>query len=313
MTNPLPQRPMAHAVGDKAVRLFVQACPQEWVIASLVPDYGLDVRVELAREGKVTGEEFGAQIKGRRQVQPGPGGVVTANVRNSTVNYWLGKLNPTMIVLVDTSQSRLWFSWLDQAYADYPRRLESEGDTELTLKSQVGADFPEAVGRYVSECFSRLRDEVHLLSDRTQLARFSLHTAGLAKSLTQIHLALTSGRTAEDLQDPLHLMFLEFGIHDSFLLSLWEDDSPWRQPLSFRSAEIVSAKLHEYIRLRSYFWMREKRVTHGNFDLIPFSYDALKRYLVPTLESVWDLQSTLNQIIVLGSSVDSNQSAEAAG
>lgn len=297
----LPQRPSAHVVGDEAVRLFVEMCPREWIPAPISPDYGLDVRMELVREGRVTGEEFGAQIKGRRKVRPRSDGSVTVPASHSTVNYWLGKLNPTMIVLVDTSQRRLWYGWLEKTYADWPRPLKSVGELELALRLECGPDFPDAVAGYVSEWFGRIRKEIHLLADRGQLSRFSLHVATVARCLTEIHLALTSGKSVDELQDALHFMFLEFGFHDAFLLSLWEPDSPWREPLSSRSAGIISPKLEAYVERRRHFWMREKRVSAGDFDLIPFSYTALQHHLLPTLGAVWELQDALNQLIVLGS------------
>jgi len=260
--------------------------------------------MEIVREGRVTGEEFAAQVKGRERVHPRSNGEVSARVSHSTVNYWLGKLNPTMIVVADTSQRRLWYSWLEHAYAGYPQPLKSEGRLELTLQSELAAGFPDIVASYVAEWFARLRSEIQLLPDRVQLSRFSLHVAALARCLTQIitqiHLSLTSGRSADELQAQLHSMFLEFGFHDGFLLSLWEPDSSWRQPLSSRIAGVISPKLEAYIERRGHFWMREKRVTAGDFDLIPFSYTALQRHLVPTLEAAWDLQDALNQLIVLG-------------
>lgn len=182
-----------------------------------------------------------------------------------------------------------------------PAVLASDGEIELYLRTVVNADFGKAVGRYVSGYFSRLRDKANLLGDRVQLSRFSLHVASLARILTQIHLALTSGRSAEELQQhPLHFLFFEYGTHDSFLLSLSEPDFPWRRPLSSRIAGIVSSKLENYVRLRTHFWMREQRVTSGDLDLIPFSYSALHEYLIPTLESVCDLQDARNQLLVLG-------------
>jgi len=56
--------------------------------------------------------------------------------------------------------------------------------------------------------------------------------------------------------------------------------------------------------------MREKRVTAGDFDLIPFSYTGLQQHLVPTLEAAWDLQDALNQLIVLGSVVEPDAGAQ---
>jgi len=295
-----PQRPLAHVVGDEAVLLFVQACPREWVVAPVAPDYGLDVRVELVKGGAVTGEEFAAQIKGKTKVRPNGKGFVGVQVKPSMINYWLGKLHPTMIVTVNTARRRLWYGWLDQVYPDYPRRLAAEGDIELQLRDRVAPDFSDVVSRYVSSYFSKLRDETLRLGDRVQLSRLSLHVGAVARTLTQIHLALTSGRPIEELQDPVHFLFLEYGLHDSFLLSLWEPESEWHEPLSMRVAEIVASKVETYVRLRSHFWMREQKASAGDFDLIPFSYSALSEYLIPTLKSAWDLQDALNQLLVLG-------------
>ncbi len=302
-TKPFPQRPASHVIGDDAVHLFVQACPKEWVVAPVVPDYGLDLRIELVHGGQVTGEEFAVQVKGKMSIKPDAEGTVTIGIRNSTINYWLGKLHPTMIVAVDTSTQRLWYGWLDVCYMDYPRHLASGTETELRLLTEVLPDFSAAVTTHILRYFSILRSEINIVGDRVGLARFSLHLAALARTLTQIHLALTSGQSAESLQEILHLLFLEYGIHDSFLCSLLELDSPWRQPLSSRISGIVLPKLETYLRLRDHFWMRKKIVRAGDFDLIPFSYSALRNYLLPTLESAWDLQESLQELLVLGSVV----------
>jgi hypothetical protein len=298
--NPLPRRPLAHVVGDEAVRLFVQMCPKEWVMAPLAPDYGLDLRVELVRDGVVTSDEFVVQIKGRKRL-PCATGYVTVRIRHSTVNYWLGKLQPTMIVAVDTERRRLWFGWLEHLYSDYPRTFSSDGEIDFRLTSETSPEFGDHVSRYASNYFSRLRDDTTLLGDRLPLSRLLLHTSSLARILTQIHLELTCGKPIEKLQDNLHFLFLEYGIHDSFLFSLCDADSPWKQSLSSRVATVVASKLEEYVRLRSHFWMRERRVSSGAFDFIPFSYSALSQYLIPTLDSVWDLQDPLAQILALGS------------
>ncbi len=53
-----PQRPASHVTGDRAVQLFLSACDPEWIASPLPKDYGLDLRVEVARGQQVTGEEF---------------------------------------------------------------------------------------------------------------------------------------------------------------------------------------------------------------------------------------------------------------
>ena len=300
----LPQRPTSHVVGDQAVRFFIASCPSEWAISQIAPDYGLDLRVELVRDGRVTGNEFAVQVKGKNRLQPSSAGVVVA-VKQSTVNYWLGKMCPVMIVAASIMHSRLWFGWLEHIYSDYPTQVQSDRDVDLRLRTEISNNFGPMVELYISEYFSRIRTEILALPDRTQLSRFSLHVAALARTLTQVHLTLTSGLPSEQLQDQMHWLFLEYGIHDSFLLSLWEPDSPWRRALSSHIAEVVGSKISEYIRLRSQFWMRQQSVDAGDFKLVPFSYKGLTEYLLPTLASAWELQDVLNQLLVLGSTTES--------
>ena len=298
--NHLPQRPQSHVTGDEAVRLFVAACPRQWVVSPVMIDYGLDLRVEFVRNGAVTGEEFLVQVKGRRRQTFTHGGSVKVTIKTSTLNYWLGKLHPIMIVSADTSEGRLWYGWLDQVYHNYPERIHAELKIELLLTSRIDYQFEPAIGSYIAEYFSNLQRD-RLLLDRVQLSRFSLHMAGITSALTRIHLALTSGQPIEKLQEHLDFLFFEYGCHDSFLLSLCELESPWRQNLTSRIATIVFPALEKYVALRETFWMREKRIVEGVCEFIPFSYSALCKHLIPTLEAAWVLQSTVNELLVLGS------------
>jgi hypothetical protein len=294
-----PKRPISHFVGDKAVRMFSNICPAEWVVAPLSPDYGLDLRVELAYEGALKGEEFGVQIKGRSQVMTGADGCVSLSIQSSTVNYWLGKLNPTMIVLADTENNRMWFNWLEYAYPKYPKLISSELSVDFHLSNQIKDEFASSVVTYVSSYFDRLRADLRDVAEDVQLSRLLLHVSALARTLTRIHLALTSGRNEKDLQDYMQLFLLGYGLHDDFLMNLWKEDSPLRLQVSSRVALIVESKLDEYIGLRNHFWLREKRVMSGEINFVPFSYKGLTKYLISTLESLWDMEEILNQLIVL--------------
>ena len=120
----LPQRPKSHVVGDKAVELFIAACDPAWVVALVNKDYGLDLRIEVTRGGYVTGEEFVVQVKGRTSVRVKDNLTPHADVRQTTVNYWLGKITPTMIAVVDTEDEEIYFDWLEHCYLNYPKAIE---------------------------------------------------------------------------------------------------------------------------------------------------------------------------------------------
>lgn len=139
MSN-FPQRPKSHISGDEAIRIFTSACSPDWIISTVQPDYGLDLRIELVRDNQVTGEEFYVQIKGRKQIQISDDQVVEIEIPQATINYWLGKLHPVLIVLVDVTQKRFWFDWLEYAYSDYPRLKDDHRNVNLALSGNGSKD-----------------------------------------------------------------------------------------------------------------------------------------------------------------------------
>jgi len=295
-----PQRPDAHVRGDEAVGLFVAACPKEWLVSPVMPDYGLDLRVEMCRNGQVTGEEFYVQVKGHHSVDiKNP----VAQVRQTTINYWLGKLHPTMIVVADVCRKRFWFDWLELAYREYP--VQREGEAEVTLrltKSSEKHSLPDEVRAYVTAYFSRLRRDITALAETGQLSRLLLHVSALARTCgrTALSLQQRDGTTEEELRGLLSGFFLEFGLHDQFLWSLWEKDSEWRRPVSPGAYAIMVPLLEKYVAYREKFWMREQRRESGDFYFIPVRYSELLENLLPTLFVLWELEEALTQLMALG-------------
>jgi hypothetical protein len=60
-------RPQAHIIGEKAVEILKSLLPQQWVVRQFVPDYGIDLDVELfssADKGRALGEHVFVQVKG---------------------------------------------------------------------------------------------------------------------------------------------------------------------------------------------------------------------------------------------------------
>ncbi len=295
-----PQRPASHVTGDEAVRLFVAACPAEWLVSPVTPDYGLDLRVEISRSGQVTGEEFYVQVKGRRSVDSKK---PVAKVRQSTINYWLGKLNPTMIVVADIPRQQFWFDWLEIAYHEYP--VQRNGEDEVTLplpKSSAKQSLLDEARQYVATYFSRLRRDIAALAETGQLSKLLLHVSTLARTCgrTALILQQKEGTTQEELKEVLYWFFLEFGLHDQFLWSLWEKDSEWRRPISPGAYAIMGPLLEKYVACRGKFWMREQRQEAGDFCFVPVRYSALLENILPALFVLWELEEVLTQLLVLG-------------
>ena len=64
------KRPDAHIVGEQAVALFKQLLPRQWATREYVPDYGIDLDVELFSESshQTLGEHILVQVKGEEFV-----------------------------------------------------------------------------------------------------------------------------------------------------------------------------------------------------------------------------------------------------
>ncbi len=297
-----PQRPPSHIIGDEAVRIFMSLCPSEWVISSLQPDYGLDLRVELTRDGSVTGEEFYVQVKGKISVKD-PRKLTTAvTIPQATINYWLGKLPPVVVVLVDTHTRRFWFEWLERAYPDYPRSVDSQRKVRMILRSN-GDDalFANEVPAYVGPYYSHLMAELSNLSQRTHLTRLVFHTSALHRRCVDLALEVQGGFVKpEEFQDAFFWWVQEFAWHNQFLRGLWEI----YEASSFQPTDVMvgllGAKLKAYVVLREKWFMFDQRKEAGDFALVPASVTSMFKYLLPTIGALSDLEEVMLQALALG-------------
>lgn len=295
-----PKRPASHVAADDAIQLFLASCPKEWVASPIERDYGLDLRIEVSRNGEVTGEEFFVQVKGRQATKSKD---VTVRISQPTINYWLEKIHPVMIVLVDLSRRLFWFDWLENAYRPYPQQQDGSQPVALRLAmNSVVQSLSEVVPSYLERYFSALRQDIVSMADTGHMAKLLLHTTALARASAKMALSLRTEREwkQEEVDDLHNHFFLEFGMHDEFLWSLLETDSIWSRPLSGKAHAAVTAQLQIYVSARQKFWVREHRHQASDFLIVPVRWSDLFENLLPTLDALWDLEELLTQLIVLG-------------
>src|SRR5437588_53135 len=143
-----PQRPKSHVTADKAIQIFKAACPPSWVVADVIPDYGLDLRIEPTERGRVLGREVHVQVKGTSHAVDA---LTTVTIRQATINYWLAKLAPVLVSLVEIASDTIWYDWLESAYEAYPKQRETDGMVSLRLSKVASRDpLPEEVLRYIA-------------------------------------------------------------------------------------------------------------------------------------------------------------------
>jgi hypothetical protein len=298
-----PQRPASHVTGDRAIQLFLSACDPEWVVSPLPKDYGLDLRVEVARGQRVTGEEFFVQVKGRAGIDPNREYPPKARVKQATINYWLGKLHPTLIALVDTDDGVLFFDWLEHAYADYPQAKERNGWVRLPLRKNSEAhDFHAEVGRYIARYYSAIRKDAQDLAQSWHLTQVLFHVSALFRACARMAIEYQR-RDFEDPEEVRHVVggfYTVFAAHDELLSALREGRLGVKTPHRSRLLEIVTAKLGRYDEVRGKFFQRQNRVPTDGYWLIPIRYTELIDYLLPTLNVLQDIEEVLFQALALG-------------
>jgi len=67
MTPRLPQRPRAHQLEDESEIFFRQFLPPGWTCDRPQHDYGVDLRVGLANDGQINGQQLVVQLKSSEQ------------------------------------------------------------------------------------------------------------------------------------------------------------------------------------------------------------------------------------------------------
>lgn len=187
-----PKRPNSHVVGDMAVDIFISACNESWVISPVQKDYGLDLRIEIGRGDYVSGEEFGVQIKGRTSINDTDQRLPKAKIKQATINYWLGKLAPTMVAVVDPSTKKIFYDWLEYCYPDYPNMGQSDENVYLSLRHiSTDHDIKKEIATYLRQYYGALSKDMESLSN-------GIFLSNLLFSISAMHRVST--RAAIDLQ-----------------------------------------------------------------------------------------------------------------
>lgn len=158
----------SHIIGEQAVKFVKSLLPVEWTIRELVPDYGIDIEIELFEKSTVggddssnfdtLGEHLFVQVKGTRKLKTKKLTVkprynvelkpISDKMSNETKNYSIdvaifsletselvtaqrmGAAIPMLLFLVDVTQNRLFYICLN----DYIDKIILPEDPEYAKK-----------------------------------------------------------------------------------------------------------------------------------------------------------------------------------
>jgi hypothetical protein len=102
--------------GESHVKALIEKFGGIYHTVSDSADYGIDGRIEISFNENVTGIEFFVQIK---SVHTNPNtqkeSFSAPPVLLPTIQYWLSKITPTLILLYSNETETVWFSWVHDA------------------------------------------------------------------------------------------------------------------------------------------------------------------------------------------------------
>ncbi len=290
-----PQRPISHAVGDRAVGIFVACCDPSWVITPVSKDYGLDLRIEVTRGEYVTGEEFGVQIKGTSSLSIATGFLPQVQVRQSTINYWLGKLPPTMVAVVDVVAETIFYDWLEHCYPPYPETVPASGEVALSLRHSAGQhDLKREVRNYVGRYYASMSRDMERLSKGIYLANllFSISALHRLSAHAVIELQGIEPSNSGELKDRLHNFCFAFASHDNLMEGLRGGAFGHRPKSNSRFFRLVDQKLRRYDEVKSKFLIYRGETATGDLIVEP-KYAELYEWLLPMVHVLGDIEEAL--------------------
>lgn len=109
--NEFPNRHNNHIVEELSERFFKNSIPPSWVTNHFRVDYGTDLNCEIDLHGGMSGVNFSVQLKGKIK-DVGKSKVSINKIKRTTINRWLQRLEPTMLVVYIHSEKEAYWTWI---------------------------------------------------------------------------------------------------------------------------------------------------------------------------------------------------------
>ncbi len=106
-----PKRHRNHEIEELSERYMRNCIPASWVTNKLQLDYGTDYNCEITIDNGVSGLNFSIQLKGKESEKHNRH-VSIAGIKRTTINRWIKKLEPTMIVAYVVEDNEAYWTWV---------------------------------------------------------------------------------------------------------------------------------------------------------------------------------------------------------
>lgn len=181
-----PNRHRNHEIETLSERFFKNCFPASWIINSFQIDYGTDYNCEITIEKKVIGNNFSIQLKGK-ETEPNAENV-KVSLKRPTINRWLNKLEPTMIIVFIVDENEAFWTWFDTNTVDLT--LKNENFTvSISRQNKLSNTDWDLVSSHVADIFSRrhLLYSVPKLDDQNEIAWKAFFDNKFEKALSDFY------------------------------------------------------------------------------------------------------------------------------
>lgn len=148
----LPIRHRNHEIETLSERYFKSLIPASWVVNPFLLDYGTDYNCEIAIDRKVTGRSFSVQLKGKETKESQK--YISISLRRTTINRWLNKLEPTMIVAYVVDEGEAYWMWFENDTVDLTLPNETYS-IKVDRKNKLSRIPWDDIAAYVGQIFSK--------------------------------------------------------------------------------------------------------------------------------------------------------------
>jgi len=152
MINRFPQRPQAHQLEAESVAFLRAHAPFGWTCDVPDNDYGVDLRLGLARNGAVTGEELVIQLKASAKSPPGDAVFVSLEV--PTLNFLRKMLEVALVVKYVAEEHEAYWLLLKD-FNKKPRVGQKSMTLRLPRANKLSAQPWDQVADHVHDVHNR--------------------------------------------------------------------------------------------------------------------------------------------------------------
>lgn len=151
-----PKRVEQHIIQSDSFKIFNYFAPSSWILREITErDYGIDCYIEITNpQNELIGDLVSIQLKGKSKIDWRNDLFSLYGIKISTSNYWYNFGIPVFIIVVDTSEEKIYFNsvkkYIRQKYFTYIKQstFNYEIDKSLILKKD---DFSLLLKEYDQE------------------------------------------------------------------------------------------------------------------------------------------------------------------